>query len=522
MNETSKNAPKNFVVIDDSKADRVLVIRSLKKRNFEGLSVREGNSAEDALRLVEESRPDCLITDVHLPGATGIQLLSRLSERFGGMPCPVVVITGSGSEQTAVDVLQAGAHDYVSKSRISEPVLWESIRYALTRYELRKELEQLNAELTRKDQIKTEFVANATHELRTPLTAIVGLIALLQEESMSEKADALISTMSACCDALLLSVDDILDLTKIEAGEFVLYPSRFHPAQSLQVVAASLQPLAQDKGLDLIAEVSDQVPEVTGDARRTRQLLYNLASNALKFTQRGSVVLRLRVVGQGEDGFVRLRYEVEDTGIGISTEDQPRIFQRHYQTGGSDLRSKGTGLGLAIVEGIARRMGGRVGLKSRLGQGSTFWFELPFALSSTGAKGSSCDGGGERSESGQSLKILVAEDNQIIARVMDRQLRTLGHQPTLAYDGVEALSVSEEMEFDVALLDARMPRMDGLTVAKELRKRFSSEELPIILLTAEAHLAQGVWREVGIDECLVKPASPDILRSVLARVTANA
>lgn len=507
----------DFVIVDDSQADRLLVARSLKKRNYDGLSIRQASTTQAALELVSQKCPDCLITDVHLPDASGVQLLDKLSEKFGGLPCPVVVITGSGSEGTAVEVLQAGAHDYVNKSRISEPVLWEAVRYAQTRFQLRKELEELNSELRRKDALKTEFVANATHELRTPLTAIVGLIALLQDEPLNSKAGEIVGTISACCDSLLLSVDDILDLTKIEAGEFTLYPSRFHPARSLALVEASLRPLAEDKGLELRVETPDDLPELFGDARRTRQLIYNLASNALKFTRRGRVTLRLLVVESHPDR-VRLRFEIEDTGIGIAMEAQRRIFERHYQAGRRDLRSQGTGLGLAIVESLTRRMGGALGLRSEVGVGSTFWFELPFKVAAAQPDQEEkrivepCEG------TGSALRVLVAEDNAIIAKVMARQLRTLGHEPTVTFDGEEALEATQRNSFDVVVLDARMPRMDGLTAAAEIRKSFSSSELPIILLTAEAQIERAVWQEAGIDVCLVKPISPEILRPVLGRL----
>lgn len=507
----------DFVIVDDSQADRILVARSLKKRNYNGLSIREASTTKDALELVSQRCPDCLITDVHLPDASGKQLLERLSEKFGGLPCPVVVITGSGSEETAVEVLEAGAHDYVNKSRISEPVLWEAVRYALTRFQLRKELEELNTELRRKDELKTEFVANATHELRTPLTAIVGLIALLQDEPLTPRAGEIVQTISACCDSLLLSVDDILDLTKIEAGEFMLYPSRFHPVRSLTLVEASLRPLAEDKGLRLLVEAPDDLPELFGDARRTRQLIYNLASNALKFTRKGQVTLRLIVVDSRKEN-LRLRFEIEDTGVGIPLEAQRRIFERHYQAGRRDLRSQGTGLGLAIVESLTRRMGGTLGLRSEVGVGSTFWFELPFnvAAAEPDREGNTMAEPGEAPETG--LRILVAEDNAIIAKVMARQLRSLGHEPTVTFDGAEAVAAVRRGTFDAVVLDARMPGMDGLTAASEIRKEYSSSQLPIILLTAEAQIERAVWQEAGIDLCLVKPISPDVLRPVLGRL----
>jgi signal transduction histidine kinase/BarA-like signal transduction histidine kinase len=510
----------DFVIVDDSQADRILVARSLRKRNFHGLTIREARTTSEALALVAERCPDCLITDVHLPDASGVDLLARLTETFSGMPCPVVVITGSGSEDTAVEVLQAGAHDYVNKERISEPVLWEAVRYAQTRFELRKELEELNAELRRKDQLKTEFVANATHELRTPLTAIVGLIAVLQDEPLTPRAEEIVTTIASCCDSLLLSVDDILDLTKIQAGEFVLYPGRFQPRQCLDLVAASLRPLAEDKGLRLEVEVPEEVPEVVGDARRTRQLVYNLASNALKFTRQGQVTLRL-CPPTPEPGGYRLRFEVQDTGIGIAPAAQGRIFERHYQSGRPDLRSQGTGLGLAIVDSLTRRMGGTVGLISQLGVGSTFWFELPFGLPAQAVAIVSTEPRQELSpeDDERSLRLLIAEDNTIIAKVLARQLRGLGHQPTVTSDGSEAVAALTEQSFDAVLLDARMPRMDGLTAASEIRDRFSSQELPIILLTADAQIDAETWRSAGIDACLVKPVAPDVIGPVLRRLT---
>ncbi len=506
----------DFIIVDDSQADRILVARSLKKRNYDGLVIREATTTAEALRLIEERCPDCLITDVHLPDANGVQLLDRLTERFGSLPCPVVVVTGSGSEAMAVEVLEAGAHDYVNKERISEPVLWEAVRYALTRFQLRKELEELNSELKRKDELKTEFVANATHELRTPLSAIVGLIALLQDEPLTTRGEEIVSTISACCDSLLLSVDDILDLTKIEAGEFVLYPTRFQPARNLALVESSLRPLAEDKGLELVVEAPEGLPEVYGDARRTRQLVYNLASNALKFTREGRVTLRL-LVRERDEGSMRLRFEIEDTGVGIPLEAQSRIFERHYQAGRPDLRAQGTGLGLAIVQSLTRRMDGEVGLRSEPGVGSVFWFELPFqlALEQVGPTPISADAEGEKA---RSLRVLVAEDNAIIAKVMARQLRGLGHEPTVTFDGAEAVEAVRQQRFDAVVLDARMPGMDGLTAAAEIRRSFTSAELPIVLLTAEAQIERTLWQDAGIDVCLVKPISPDVLRPVLNRL----
>lgn len=281
-----------------------------------------------------------------------------------------------------------------------------------------------------------------------------------------------------------------------------------------------MRPLAEDKGLTLVVEAPDDLPELIGDSRRTRQLIYNLASNALKFTRHGTVTLRLIPLRTDEER-IRVRFEVEDTGIGISAEAQARIFERHYQAGRQALRSQGTGLGLAIVDSLTRRMGGRVGLDSELGKGSTFWFELPLTIAGPEDPGEPSPGLGGHGGGQRPLNVLVAEDNAIIAKVLARQLRSLGHEPTVTYNGGEAVSAIMDGRFDVAILDARMPGMDGLTAASEIRKRLSSSQLPIVLLTAEAQIAREEWEGAGIDVCLVKPVSPDVLRPVLARLVST-
>lgn len=472
--------------------------------------------AEEATAYLREHTVDCMFLDIHLPGFSGIEFLAGLRQA-GLMPCAVVAMTGSGSDRVAVDALKAGAHDYLPKGRVNEVSLWDAVAYAMSRYQLQREtrqrelqLEELNQELERKDRIKTQFVANASHELRTPVAAITGLIGLMQRTEMLDEQRKLMTSMKSCCDTLLLVVDDLIDLTKIESGALELHNRPFRLGQVFEQVLETVQILAQDKGLELKCSIDSSVPGwVHGDPSRLRQILYNLVGNAIKFTPTGAVTMRVAALPDG-----LLRFEVQDTGIGISEAAIKRLFEPHFQTGSLDHRAKGSGLGLAIVRSLVQRMGGQVGVDSQPGEGSTFWFEMPLARAAEGQEEDVQAAQGPEHERG--FRLLVAEDNPIAARVLALQLQHLGHEVTVVSDGRRAVELASSGKFQAVIMDCQMPELDGFEATRRLRQDYSLEQLPIIALTANALLGESSrCQAAGMNDYLVKPAPVADLQRLL-------
>ena len=457
-----------------------------------------------------------MIVDYHLRGLNGPDFLRSLKDGYELLPCAVVVVTGSAScEKVAMEALDAGAHDYIEKNRLLEPILWRAVLYARSRFEMSRdltlraaELTRLNAELDRKSQLKTEFLANATHELRTPLSAIVGLVDLIDHETDSRKVAEYVKSIAHCCQSLTSSINDVLDLTKIEAGEFHLESHLFCPLELLREVHNSLIHLAARKNIQFLQELPpEEVPFLIGDSRRIKQILMNLAGNAVKYTNNGRVVVRL-ALDHEYDELVHCRFEVEDTGLGIPEADKTKVFERHFQAANSGGQASGTGLGLAIVKELAEQMGGKVGCVSEVDVGSTFWFEtkLERALEETG-----------RAELRKVLEdvraqVLVAEDSPLLAQVLKLQLQRLGCEPTIATNGLEALEKFTERAFDLVILDARMPHLGGLETSQRLRSEFATQ-IPIVLLTADSMLPQKDLEAFGITAAFVKPISEQELRN---------
>jgi len=376
---------------------------------------------------------------------------------------------------------------------------------------------------------KSEFLATMSHEIRTPMNGVLGLLELTALTALDAEQRSLVTTMRDSATSLLRIIDDILDLSKIEAGKLDLEEQDIHPADLLEGVASLLAPQAHHKALALICDVDGTVPAlVRGDSGRLRQILFNLTGNAIKFTDQGRVVLRLRADGPAESGRVRLRFAVEDTGIGIGAEGQTRLFQPFSQADSSTTRRfGGTGLGLAICTRLIEMMGGRIGVDSVPDQGSTFWFtvDLPCGEASAilprrtedGAVGFTpipLRGGGA---------ILVAEDHPTNQQVVLRQLRRLGFEAELAVDGVEALAAWRRGGHRLLITDCHMPRMDGYELARRIR--LDEEETggearrtPIVAMTANA-LSGEMERCVsaGMDDYLAKPVSLTQLATVLAR-----
>ena len=510
---------KQILIVDDSESDRFAIKRSLKKYAGSDLEFAEADCADAAVKILKESLFGAMVVDFYLRDMSGMELIRTLRAEPGGLPCPVVMVTGSvESEKISAQALEAGAHDYIGKSRLTGPALWKAILYARSRFELAREfsttterLTVLNEELERKNRLKTEFLANATHELRTPVSAIIGLVGLIRDhEGLPTELEDHLASITACCDSLLHSVNDVLDLTKIETGEFVLERAPFCPFKIVQRVSQTFNYLATTRDIKIKSFVPDFAPYLLGDGKRVTQILMNFVGNAIKYTDGGTITIRLFLDSKA-DGVVA-RFEVEDTGIGISADEVPHIFDRHYQASNSSHKVASNGLGLAIVRELADQMGGYIGCRSLVGKGTLFWFEIQFPEATK-----ICD---ESVESNPyepaSYSVLIAEDNIILSKVLQHQFQKLGCRVAVAPSGEEAIEFACAQEFDLIVLDARMPGMGGLRASRILRDKLGAEK-PIVLLTADSLLPSSDLEEYGITSAYVKPISEqDIKMKILS------
>ena len=402
------------------------------------------------------------------------------------------------------------------------------------------ELERAGVAAQAASRAKTEFLAKVSHEIRTPMNGVLGMTELLLGTSLSQTQREFASTIQRSANALLGLINDILDFSKIEAGKIELERVAFSLRDVVDDVLALLRESASSKGLELRVDVpGDSRLAVWGDVLRVRQALTNLLGNAIKFTATGRVGVRLVVLGDTADGF-RGRFEVEDTGIGISPADQDRLFQPFVQSDSSTTRLYGgTGLGLAITRELVERMGGTCGVNSELGRGSTFWFELSFERAAetdieepraadmpvpartSEAPSSPVDVSAPEStrppSGSRAQHVLLVEDNPINTMLAKAMLKNLGCTFLTAANGREALEVLARETFDLVLMDLQMPEMGGEDATRELRRREQGRSrVPVIALTASALPGDTEnCLAAGMDGLITKPYTQAQLRSAI-------
>ncbi len=525
QNLNSDEAPR-ILVVDDQPNNLRLVAEILKKSGE--YLINFAQSGESALEQVKKVNPDLILLDVMMPGINGYEVCEALKQQQDYRNIPVLFLTALNDSNDLVKGFEVGGADYLSKpfeevvllARVKTHV--QNYRYLKKELAAKRELEHAVAErtheLVKANQVKDEFLATMSHELRTPLTSIIGNSEYLLEggqceatQEQSESCEILRSITSAGKLQLAL-VNDILDMSKIESGKFTIEPYPYNLTLLLGDLERMFESRIQDEGLTFkIEQKNREACLLMGDGQRIGQILINLISNALKFTEKGEVSLTTHTESE------KIYFTVEDSGIGMSPEVVEKLFTRFEQADGSiSRRFGGSGLGLYISMNLAELMEGSIEVSSREGEGSIFQLVLPYNCSDLPERREQAV---EKRESvldrQLSGHVLIAEDTPLLQQLERRTLEKMGLEVTVANNGKEAVELTEQYCFDAILMDMQMPEMDGIEATRILRERGITT--PIIALTANVmDQHRNEFIEAGCDAFFGKPIDKDELKSQLA------
>jgi PAS domain S-box-containing protein len=451
------------------------------------------------------------------------------SSRMASEVLKKILRTGEPARGVTYDMIRGDGTRYTIESSISlikdvegKPVGFRGISRDVTaRLLAEKELQRAKEAAEAATRAKSEFLANMSHEIRTPMNGIIGMTELALGTDLTSEQREYLDMVKSSADSLLSLLNDILDFSKIEAGKFLLDPTDFCLRDSLAAAMRTLALRAHEKDLELACDIAADAPDyLIGDAARLRQIVVNLVGNAIKFTHRGEIVLRVSTQSLCAEEAV-LQFAISDTGIGIPPEKLAHIFDPFEQVDASTTRRYGgTGLGLAISSQLVQMMGGDMRVESEAGRGSTFYFTARFRLQTQPA---------EKIApvipiNLQDMRVLVVDDNATNRRILEVMLNLWGMRPALAESGpsgLEALrqAAREGVPFALALIDFHMPDMDGFSLAEAIRSQEPFSEIPLIMLTsATQQKVDSRCRETGINAYLMKPITQSALLEVMAEV----
>tara|TARA_Y100000590_G_scaffold323369_1_gene366592 strand:- start:302852 stop:304693 length:1842 start_codon:yes stop_codon:yes gene_type:complete len=380
-----------------------------------------------------------------------------------------------------------------------------------------KNLEQANEEILKLAKTKSDFLANVSHEIRTPMNGLIGMMELLDSGSLSKEQEEQVAVAKSCAENLLVIVNDVLDISKIESGKIDLENEYFDLHNCLKEAFSISEYAAKSKGIELILNISDDTPEVLkGDVTRFKQIILNFLTNAIKFTSKGKVELQSKKMNN------RIEFSVIDTGIGISKEAQKEIFEEFSQADNSITRRfGGTGLGLSIAKKLAQLMDGEIAVESSEGEGSRFTFRYPYKeADSTFCLLDIKKKEDLKSDSSPSFKkILVVDDNTVNQKVLSMILKKLGYESDIASNGEEVLEMVAKTSYQLIFMDMQMPVMDGVTATKKLVEIYGANCPSIIAVTGNANSEdREACFNAGMIDHISKPVKIEDIRVVLKKV----
>lgn len=515
----------HILYVEDAPAQRALLKALLEER---GLTVDACASAEQAWQLFLARDYDLVLTDIVLDGMmSGLAFVNRIRRHVGDKgDVPVLAVTAFDDASRRVELFNLGITDYIIKPVVNEE-LFIRLNGILTRRRLQSRLEESHLALLRAKEeaeranlAKSAFLANMSHEIRTPMNAILGLTHRLRREAESEHQRQQLDKVGDAAQHLLALINDVLDLSKIEAGKMTLEKADFDIAQLARNIVGLVGESAKVKGLVLQIDFKSVPPTLFGDGMRLGQILLNFVSNAVKFTQQGGVFIAAEEVGRDADQ-LRLRFSVRDTGIGLSADQCGRLFSAFEQAEASTSRQfGGTGLGLAISKRLAEMMGGAVGVCSEPGAGSIFWVELPFlqGRSEPGRLHDSMDNDETRLRARKGMHLLLAEDNPLNQEVALGLLGDVGLRVDIANNGVEAVRMASGQRYDLIMMDLKMPELDGIAATRQIRLLPGYALTPIVAMTASAFDEdRDASLAAGMNDHIAKPVEPGRLYATLLR-----
>ena len=526
---------RTILAVDDEPDMEMLIRQKFRKQiSTEEYRFFFAGNGEQALEILKrEPVVDLVMTDINMPVMNGLQLLEKISElKF---PCKCIVISAYTDIQNIRIAMNRGAFDFITKP-IDFQDLDTTILKTLAAID---EMHQAHAAMQERDQalkekehamnserFKQQFLANMSHEIRTPMNSVIGITHLLLRSDLDEQQRKYISMVQAASEQLMSIINDILDISKIEAGKMTFEHIDFDLPTALLNVKHILGMKAEEKNLEFRLNIPDALKiTLNGDPSRLAQVLINLVGNAIKFTEQGFVEISCREISRSQDS-IELEFSVSDSGIGISQDKLATIFDSFTQANSDTSRKYGgTGLGLTISKQLVDLQGGHIGLESKAGIGTRFYFTLPYkivAASKADASAAKADNGEDPVTRLHGLKILLVEDNDFNRIVAEDTLHEYLKDIQLdhAVNGIDAVEKISRGEYDLVLMDIQMPEMDGYEATKTVRSMDDSKRhLPIMAMTANSTPEEiNKCFESGVDEYISKPFVAEELFIKMAKI----